>query len=71
MIDEATLLECLKESAGRCALGPRYDAGSVRWVLERAAAHHDRGAVRALVVRDDSRAIAGWFIYHARHGGPG
>ena len=68
VIDEATLLDCLNESASRCEMAPRYDAGSVRWVLERLASHRDQGAVRALVVRDDSRAIAGWFIYHAGSG---
>jgi len=49
-------------------MGPSYDAESVRWVLERARRHVDRGDVRALVVRDDARAITGWFVYYARRG---
>lgn len=69
-IDERALLECLAEEASARAIGPRYDAASVRWVLARSA-QCDRGALRAVAVRDDSGVIAGWFIYHARRGGPG
>jgi len=70
-IDNATLLDCLNANASHFPIAPRYDAESVRWVLERSASHRDQGAVRALVVKDDSCAVAGWFIYHARRGGFG
>jgi hypothetical protein len=70
-LDEATLLECLKDFDGGCSMGPAYDAHAVNWVLQRARGHVDHGAVRALVVRDESQTVIGWFIYHARRGGPG
>ncbi len=66
-----TLLRCLTDVASRRAMGPAYDAASVRWVLERLHRQVDRGTVRALAVQDDSHAIIGWFIYHARRGGRG
>ena len=67
-IDEDTLLECLVEASKRAWIGPVYDAPSVRWVLARARGHRAHGAVRALAVRDDAQAIAGWFVYHAGRG---
>ena len=70
-IDDETLLGCLTDSSSRASMGPAYDAQSVRWVLERARRHVDRGTVRALVVRDEWQAVIGWFIYHARRGGAG
>jgi hypothetical protein len=70
-IDDDTLLGCLRDSSGRCSMGPAYDASSVRWVLERARRHVDHGEVRALVVRDDAQAITGWFVYYARRGRAG
>ena len=71
LVDKATLLECLADGAKQCSLGPHYDEASVQWVLERIGRHRDQGAVRALVVKDDAGGVAGWFIYHARRGGPG
>lgn len=71
MLDDATLLDCLTDVASQCSMGPAYDAQSVNWVLERARRHVDHGAVRALVVSDESQATIGWFIYHARRGGTG
>jgi len=70
-IDDDTLLECVMESSSRASMGPAYDAPSVRWVLKRARGHADRGDVRALVVKDEAQAIAGWFVYHARRGRAG
>ena len=70
-LDEETLLGCLTDVSSRCAIGPSYDATSVRWVLARAHRHADRGTVRALAVKDESHAIIGWCIYHARRGGRG
>jgi hypothetical protein len=70
-LDDAALLACLKDSASRCSIAPDYDARSVTWALGRARRRVDHGPVRALLVRDDSQAVAGWFIYHARRGGAG
>jgi hypothetical protein len=70
-LDEAALLECLRDFAGRSSMGPAYDAQSVQWVLARARRRADHGVVRALLVRDESEAVTGWFIYHALAGGPG
>jgi len=66
LLSEQMLLSCLTDAAHRCSMGPAYDAQSVSWMLERVRGHANHGPVRALVVRDDANAIAGWFIYHAR-----
>jgi hypothetical protein len=71
MLDDATLLGCLAEVAGQRSFAPAYDEKSVAWALERARRHVDHGPVRALAVRDESHAMIGWFVYHARRRGPG
>lgn len=71
LLDDGALLDCLMDFAGRRSMAPAYDAQSVTWMLERARRRGDHGAVRAVAVRDESQAVTGWFIYHARHGGPG
>ena len=68
-LDEVALVECLTQFSGDGAIGPVYDAQSVAWALERSRRHHAFGTVRAMAVRDESRAISGWFVYHARRGG--
>jgi hypothetical protein len=70
-LDGTALLECLSDFGGRCSMGPAYDAESVQWVLARARRRVDHGAVRALLVRDESKALIGWFIYQTLRGGPG
>jgi hypothetical protein len=70
-LDDAALLKCLNESAARCSLAPAYDRATVTWALDRARARAECGAVRAQVVRDDSDAVVGWFIYHASRSGSG
>jgi hypothetical protein len=69
LLTDETLLACLTDFAHRCAMGPAYDAQSVRWVLERVRGHVAHGALRAVAVKDDANMIAGWFIYHARRSG--
>ena len=71
LLDQAALLDCLQACINPCSLGPAYDAQSITWALERACRRTECGAVRALVVRDDSQVITGWFVYHARRGGHG
>jgi hypothetical protein len=68
-IDDATLLGCLSDSAQRCSMAPVHDAQSVRWALERACRHVGHGTLRAVAVKDDADAVAGWFIYYAHRGG--
>jgi hypothetical protein len=70
-VDDRTLVECLMDFASRSSMAPAYDTQSVKWALERARRRVDCGALRALVVGDESQAVTGWFIYHARRGGPG
>jgi hypothetical protein len=62
-LDEATFLAHVAEFAGRCAIAPDYAARSLAWVFARL--RHGRHArfVRQQVVRDESGATIGWFIY--------
>lgn len=68
-LDEATLLQCLNECATRWAIAPAYDAATVTWALQRSRARVDRGALRAMAVRDESDSVIGWFVYHANRDG--
>ena len=69
-LDEVALLEYLQPLVNRCALGPAYDAPSLKWTLARVRGHAEYGDLRALAVMDESTCV-GWFIYHARRGGSG
>jgi hypothetical protein len=62
-LDEGTFLEGLREIAAARSLSPCYDGDSARWMFSRAH-RRSAGPIRRLVVRQDTGAIAGWFVYH-------
>lgn len=70
-LDEALVLRHLPDVAGDRAVRPNYDDRSLKWVLERASQRKGFGPLRKVLVRDDARDVAGWFLYHARRGGTG
>lgn len=71
ILGDRALADCLMDGGSRRSLGPAHDRQSVQWVLGRLREHVHYGAVRAMLVTDESHAAVGWFVYHARRGGPG
>lgn len=71
-LDVPTLLECLGQFRSGYSLWPEYDATTMTWLLDfmgRMKGHGD--VLRKLVLRDDSGAIVGWYIYYVKPGGFG
>ncbi|MBI4638153.1 MAG: GNAT family N-acetyltransferase [Candidatus Rokubacteria bacterium] len=70
-LDEAMLFARLPEFAADRSLRPDYDDRSVKWLLERAAELKGHGRLRKVLVRDEEREIAGWYLYHVDRDGLG
>jgi len=67
-LDAATMCAHLPEMMERAALRPDYEPRELGWLLEQAAAMKRHGALRARLVRDQSGAPAGWYLYYVRTG---
>jgi hypothetical protein len=52
-------------------LRPRYDEGSLRWLLNELAATENRGELRGVAARGADGALVGWYLYYANAGGVG
>ena len=67
-LDAATMLADLPAVLDGSALRPMYDARSLAWLLDQTARKTFYGTLRARVVRDGKRQIAGWYLYYVRAG---
>jgi len=52
-------------------LRPRYDEGSLRWLLDQLAATTQRGELHGVAVRGADGSVVGWYLYYANAGGVG
>src|SRR3989454_10865275 len=52
-------------------LRPRYDKGSLRWLLDQLAATGKRGELHGVAARGVDGALVGWYLYYANAGGVG
>ncbi len=68
-LDEAMLPAWLPELAAARTLRPAYDDQLVKWMLQRAGQRRGHGQFRKVLVRDDARGIAGWYLYYRNPGG--
>jgi GNAT superfamily N-acetyltransferase len=59
----------LPRVASRMRLRPDYDAPFARWLLQELDDVHERGNLRARLVRDADRGALGWFAYYLVPGG--
>ncbi len=67
-LDAATMLADLPAVLDGSILQPMYDARSLAWLLDQTARKTFYGTLRAQVVRDGKRQIAGWYLYYVRAG---
>lgn len=70
--EEATvedLLAAIREIGWRDSLRPAYEEKSFHWMMAETERARNHGTLRIGVVRDRTRARAGWFVYFARRGG--
>lgn len=70
-LDLETLLQCLIEFRNGYSLWPEYDIQSLHWLVNFIEHRPSRGALRKIVVRDDSQKIVGWYIYYVNPGSVG
>jgi hypothetical protein len=70
-LDHLTLLQCLVEYREGYALWPKYDAESLRWLLNYMERRAARGNLRRVVVRDENQKPIGWYIYYVKPGAVG
>jgi hypothetical protein len=61
-LSEETVLAYLPEFGGVESLRVDYDAGTLRWVLERAQQRCGGGRLQKIAVRNE-RTILGWYVY--------
>lgn len=70
-LDTETLLRSLMEFRKDYSLWSEYDSGSLEWLLSFIQRRTSRGALRKLVLRNDTQEMVGWYIYYAKPGGVG
>lgn len=70
-LDVSTLLQCLEEFRKDYSLWPEYDMQSLEWLLTFMERSPTRGALRKVVVGDNSQKIVGWYIYYVKRGAIG
>lgn len=71
-LDIETLLSCLAEFRGSYSLWPEYDAESLSWLLDFMGRMQGHGkTLRNVVLREQSGAVVGWYIYYRNPGGFG
>jgi len=68
-LDDETLLECISQFSALYSLCPEYDELSLPWLIRRAEKMKLRGELRKVALRDNSGAIAGWYLYYLATGG--
>ena len=71
-LDVETLLGCLAEHRAGYSLWPEYDAPTMNWLLsfmERMKGYGDK--MRRFLLRDETGAAVGWYIYYVKPGGFG
>ncbi len=68
-LDDETLLECVSQFSAFYSLCPEYDERSLPWLIRRAERMTLRGELRKVALRDNSDAIAGWYLYYLKAGG--
>jgi hypothetical protein len=61
----------LPDLLGHATLQPRYDEGSLRWLLDQLAATRKWGKLRGVAVRGPDDSLVGWYLYYANAGGVG
>jgi hypothetical protein len=66
-----TLLQCMVDSRKGYSLWPEYDLDSLQWLLNFMKRRPTRGALRKIVIRDDSQTILGWYLYYVKPGAVG
>jgi len=68
-LDDETLLACVSQFGASYSLCPEYDEVSLPWLIRRAERVKLRGELRKIALRDNSGAIAGWYLYYLKTGG--
>jgi hypothetical protein len=63
-LDCSTLADCLADVSGQESLHSEYDHRSLNWVLQRAGQMRRNGRLQKVLVRTETRAIAGCYIYY-------
>ena len=61
----------LPDVLAHATLRPRYDKGSLRWLLDQLAATGKRGELHGVAARGVDGALVGWYLYYANAGGVG
>lgn len=64
-LDPATLKACIGRLGARRSLRPRYDEGSLDWVLRTLTRWRGPEALRKVALREGGRTV-GWYLYHVR-----
>ena len=62
------MLRCIEEITPQCRLRPRYDRGSLSALIE-SAGKKVKGSLRGVLLRDDGRRVAGWYLCHCAANG--
>ena len=70
-LDVETLLQCMLEFRKGYSLWPEYTPDSLSWLLGFMGSRTARGALRKVVLRDESQKIVGWYIYYVKPGAVG
>lgn len=74
-LDPGSLAQGIDRLSRGRALRPRYDAGTLTWLLRALDLRSDRGELRTALVgpdlEDGKAGPGGWYLYYARAGGVG
>jgi hypothetical protein len=66
-----TLLSCLHDLSKAHSFVPEYDRDSLTWLLDFMGRMNGFGRLRKVLLRNEQRKIAGWYIYYVKKGGIG
>jgi len=61
------LAACLQDLP-KSVLRPAHDSRSIAWLFERAARLQTHGSIRKVLLRTETGAVAGWYVYYLNPG---
>jgi hypothetical protein len=64
------MLACMDEITPQCRLRPSYDRASLGALIE-SAGQKVEGKLRGILLRDEARRVAGWYLCHCAEDGLG
>jgi len=70
-LDLKTLLHCIVEFRKGYSMWAEYNCDSMGWLIDFMERQTFRGALRRIVLRDETNRIVGWYIYYSRPGAVG